>query len=670
MPIDLWMPPVLATLHLADLYRDPTMRLPTKLDWQKIPKMLAGTWPLPTPPWKSYAGGPDDTQILAEAIPELERAVGPIAIDTEYSRDRSHRLFTVGVGWRARDGQIRGVQIMGWPRLGLGPRTALSQTLAQMVKVNTIVFQNALADAPVLQDACGIPFPDGYWSYEDLMLAHAVLWSEWPHGLEFLASIYSPYPKMKHLAQDDPELYNWGDVVDTLVAWEAVAKELKADPLTEEIYRSQSLKLLPELARRKRTGIRVNGARITSAYAETHATIEQATRIGRAAAGWPVNLGSNKQIGKILYEQGGHARQFHKRTRKTTIDADAVATLRAHVDPAPDPDVDLTPAIALDRITQGADPILEARVLYADALQIQSHYLEPGLRALETDGRFYPDQLIHAQASGRWSTNDPPLAQLPKDLHDIVMPDPGTVWLGWDWDQIELRINAAQSNDVPTLLAFRQGWDIHTLNTCDCLGIVYPPNRTADLHTDRLCTAWRTNLHWEGKDDPRRVFAKRFVFRLDYGGDPARAGDIPGAKALGLDSRRLVLASNRYLAQHPEKAAWRREIAKTARESHTIRTFKGRLRRLLGTGKGIEREAFNHPMQGGVVDIFNLTFVAVTCQLPHLRWLYGVHDAQWWECPADRVAETWPKLKALVEREWTIGGMKITIPATYKERRP
>jgi DNA polymerase-1 len=372
-----------------------------------------------------------------------------------------------------------------------------------------------------------------------------------------------------------------------------------------------------------------------------------------------------------LYDVLGLPVQKHKKTRRPTIDSDAIALLRNQVGVAPDEREEedgLTYEEALQRISLGADPILEARVLYAGALQIQSHYLEPARKALaDGDGRFYPDQLIHAQASGRWSTNDPPLAQLPSDLRDIVCADPGTVWLGWDWDQIELRINAALSGDAPSIEAFAQDWDIHTLNACDLFGLPYPPNRV-DPHTAEDAAVWRELVRWQGKDDLRRVFAKRFVYRLDYGGDPARAGDVPGAKVLGLTSSLLVRASNRYLAQHPQKAEWRRQIATEATTTRISRTFAGRRRRLLGDGKKAIREAFNQPMQGGVVDIFNTTFIQLKDACPWLEWAYGMHDSQNWACPVGRVTETLPKLRSIIEQEWDIAGIKTRFPATYKPK--
>ena len=122
----------------------------------------------------------------------------------------------------------------------------------------------------------------------------------------------------------------------------------------------------------------------------------------------------------------------------------------------------------------------------------------------------------------------PALQQLPGDLSDIYVPDVGKVWMKHDWDAVELRIQGAIANDKPLLDVFANRWDPHTANMCDVLGYPHPTNRRDPHHAPEDDT-WRRTLDWRGKDDLRRRFAKVFVFRLIYRGDPRFAADIPGA---------------------------------------------------------------------------------------------------------------------------------------------
>jgi hypothetical protein len=73
-------------------------------------------------------------------------------------------------------------------------------------------------------------------------------------------------------------------------------------------------------------------------------------------------------------------------------------------------------------------------------------------------------------------------------------------------------------------------------------------------------------------------------------------------------------------------------------------------------------------MQGGTVDIFNITFIQILDMFPWLGWVYGMHDSQNWSCPVERVKETVAPLRALVTQEWTIGGVKTSFPATFKPK--
>jgi len=260
--------------------------------------------------------------------------------------------------------------------------------------------------------------------------------------------------------------------------------------------------------------------------------------------------------------------------------------------------------------------------------------------------RVYPSMKIHAQASGRWSITEPPLQQFPDELYALLIPDSDEVWIGWDWDQIELRILAALADDEVYLDAFERGDDVHKYNAAAifdvALGVV-------------------TN--------EQRQFAKRFVYRLNYGGDPRMAGDIPGAKQLGLTPKQLVVASNRYLLAHPKLAAWRVKVEAEARTSKVSRTFMGRRRRLLGDGRGIVREAYNHPMQGAVADILNTVTIRIAQEVPAATVVYTVHDAAWWALPKVEVQRGELAIQHVLQEAWDVEGRRISIPVKWKTPR-
>lgn len=655
--------PVLGTLHLADLYRNPKMTIPTVRDWQKVREFLDGKWPLPQPEYR--------TEVIAGACEDWFRGAhgAPfVAIDTEYNPDNGF-LLLIGLGYPG----ARYVSQFDHKNADWRERRAFGELLKELIITKPVIFQNAIADIPVIEQAYGITHRD-YCRIEDTMLGHAVLWSDWPHTLEFLASIYGKHNKMKHLSTTDPNLYNVGDVVDTISAWEGISGEFKGDPLSYKIYRDQSINLIPIILKAQSKGLRVNRARVDSALQELSDTKKWAQSIAQLYAGYPINIGSDDQLKFYLYEEECLPPQFLPRSKKWTVDGDAIAALRALVGPAFDPDEEAKEGLSIqsacDRLEAGAHPILEARVVYAAAQQSLSHYvlpmcyLEGGLKRIKDE--IHPHFLCHAQASGRWSTVDPPMAQIPKTLQDLVIPHEGERWIDFDWDQIELRLLGALSQDEIYQEAFQKGWDIHTLNCCDVFGWEYPSDKRKP-HDAPSDAAWRNKVKWAGKDDPRRRFAKVFIFRLNYGGEAKTATDIPGTKQLGLKAGDLVIGSRKYLGKHPRIRQYWDSITREGIAKREIRTFRGRRRRLLTDSKSaMKRLIYNHPMQGGVSDIFNITLIRIANALPNAVFKYGVHDSQKWGVPEHEYDRSLEVVKEIVNTPWNINGTDVVLPATFK----
>ena len=661
--------PVYGVLHIADLMRDPKMKYVSRQDWRKVQRVLDRTWPQEIPdvlvienddhlPW---------FEKFIEMIPEMTT---PLAIDTEYHA-KSKDLYMIGIGYTDEEYELtHGIQI-SWSSKWLSSRAKLliRDQLRLLVLTRSVVFHNALADLPVLEQALGLTW-DSYLRIDDTMLMHAVLWSELPHSLEFLASLYSQHDKMKHLKGHDMLRYNWGDVLVTLDAYIAMTQELDHDPQSRKVYEHQSLKLLPVLWEGLNRGIRVNEHGVVPASEYMQAGMTESQRIAESYVGWPLNLSSNQQMQKQLYEIERLPQKKSKKTSKVTVDKDALTELRTlyvEVDPA---EV-LSVEVIQDRLKKGAHPLLEAKALWTASEQLYTSYVKP----LECeDGRIvkrvYPDIHIHAQASGRHSTTNPPLAQVPEKLaKTLFIPDPDEVWFCFDWVQQELIMNAILSDDTPTLEAIQKGWDVHTMVCCELFDLEKPPD-LQDPHHALVNRAWRETVQWEGKADPRRHYTKAFEYSLDYGKDPKNMDKIPNARKLGITSRVAEKMARRYLSAHPNKARSREKIRRDAINYGMVRTFAGRRRMLLSDGNAKVREAFNHPMQGGGADILNLTILAVKDRFPYSRYIYGVHDSAKFAFPLKYAGRDWEPFQEIVEREWDIYGRKIRFPAEFEQRRP
>jgi DNA polymerase I-like protein with 3'-5' exonuclease and polymerase domains len=208
------------------------------------------------------------------------------------------------------------------------------------------------------------------------------------------------------------------------------------------------------------------------------------------------------------------------------------------------------------------------------------------------------------------------------------------------------------------------------MNCCDVFGYEQPLD-LVDPHSSALAARWRTVYQWRGKDDLRRTFAKRFVYRLDYGGKPEYAGDIPGARELGLDAAALVEGADTYLERHPAKRAWRARKDTELEQTRIARTFMGRPRRLTDPNPGRRyRAGINHEHQGATTDINNTWILAIARALPWARYQYGAFDSQTWEVPEDRVADAEAAIRAIVDGScWDVGGRELRVPVDFKPAR-
>lgn len=653
--------PVLATLDISTLVRDSSkrnatapnsaMRLPTLRDFARANEFIRGEYPLPWPTMRSLGRHAYDD--LADA---------PfVVVDTEYEPE-TKRVYQVG---------LYGPGTLVWIWDENDPYTVSRDDMLAIVKTlaetTTLVVQHAPADLPVLHldyDECK--------RIEDTVLAHSALWSEWKHNLRFLVSMYGKHEPVKHLGPGSWE-YLRGDVVETANVWTGISKELNADILSKNVYERYLRPLTPIIIDANRRGIRVNTPEVERLDAIYQSKIRDAERVAEAYVGYPILLDGPQLVRYLttIEDVFGETRIRPSKTKggNVALDKDVVATLRDAYLPR-DEDEELSLENTLSRIARGGHPLLEARAFFIESRQRRSAYIVP----LLGKSRIYPTFLPFAQATGRWSTIDPPLAQLPSDLRTLIRPDDDESWIEFDWNNIEAFIMAYESNDPILLEALTKGYDLHTINVCDLFGYPYPTN-LRDPHTSKEDTEWRRLYRWEGKDDVRRVFAKRFMFRLFYGGKPEGAPSIPGADLLvpfGLDKKSLVSAAKAWIRKHPAITRYWKTIEYDATHKGIARTAFGRRRVLLEWDfERRIRQAYDQPMQGLVSDIMNETLILLWNATKERggRLIYTMHDSVKWGVKTKYLDECLLTTKSIAEREITIRERQVSFGATYHVRR-
>lgn len=715
------LPSVYVVEELSKVMKDPKLWWLTEIDWRKAPR-IGQTWPSVIP--SRLIARPDNWNEVLKWLTTAIQKSPYVAIDTEFVGRPfgvSQPLLTmVGLGYIDSTGGIHGLQIdcrAAEPWM----KASFYKHLADLVARVPVLFQNFAADMPVLKRCAGIEYAS-YKQVDDQMLAHAVIYCELPHDLEFLTSIYGQYYKIKHLGDydstedvkwaslrwliakgwlapvqgDTPDLlYNWGDVIEPLMIWSHLKRAFDMDQQAYQVYRSQSIGLIPQLLKSMERGIKINKPRVIEARDEYKDRVKQAGLLAESYYGKPINLGSDDQIGYYCYTEMGYPVQTSKKTKNPTVDEDAVASLREHVGPEVDTKVPLTLALALVRIDLGADPILEARVLYQEAQHALDAYIyglvssvytaqaesakkkarneakKNGFSLGDIVERVYPNFAIHTQKNARWSTTNPPLAQLPGDLRDIIIPDEGECWPHWDWKGMELHFLECHSGSRILKDAHDNGVDLHTWTMCKMFGFQLPPN-LKDPFGDPVNQPWRDRYGLKSSGDPRRVFSKSARFEMNYGGTGATAASK--AIRMGLSKTEVNRALNNLLTADVDYYRWRQTIERQVKATRIIRTFTGRPRRFLSIGQQhgtavpakVVREALDYPMQAGVSDVANLTIIEMTKRFPQLMLSWTMHDAQYYHCKvADLTPELIAGIKEVANLPYTIEGRTKCFPLDF-----
>jgi len=299
---------------------------------------------------------------------------------------------------------------------------------------------------------------------------------------------------------------------------------------------------------------------------------------------------------------------------------------------------------------------------------------------------------IHAQAEHRFSYIDPPLAQLPTDLEDIYIPDPGWPWLCWDWSQIEDWIIGILCQDPQFLKELAEGWDKHTILCIELFDLPPCPDytdpnspawrRACNLincrHENRRCyeqvrpgdiAEWQWEVSWKGKDDLRRKLAKNLGHALKYGKDPRLAHHMPGFKAAGIPKERAIRGASRYLARYPLMLEWRARVADYALRTGEVRDFTGRRWPIFERDiEAVKRRAYNGPGQMGVSSVHN-TVMDLTNQTfgEDVLFKWGKHDSQKWAIIENLWDRINPGIRKIVLREWDVEGHPTVFPARFEE---
>ena len=391
----------------------------------------------------------------------------------------------------------------------------------------------------------------------------------------------------------------------------------------EKLYFDVELPLCRVLADMERSGFLVDGGALARFGRELSDTIDRLEQRIYAAAGQQFNINSPKQLGKVLFEDLGLP---HGKKTKTgwSTNADVLEKLKDH-------------------------PLVADVLTYRQYAKLKSTYADGLLKVIDPDGRIRTSFQMTVTATGRLSSTEPNLQNIPtrtelgSQMRRMFVAAPGNLLVDADYSQIELRLLAHISGDEVMQQAFRSGEDFHTLTASKVFHV--PPEEVTHQMRSR---------------------AKAVNFGIVYGISPFSL-----SQDIGVTVAEAKEYMERYFATYTGVRRYMTEVVEQARQQGYVATLFGR-RRALPELKSSnfnlrsfgERVALNMPIQGTAADIMKLAMIRVEHRLSNeglaARLIMQVHDELIVECPA---AEA-PRIEALLQEEMQgVAQLSVPLPA-------
>jgi DNA polymerase I-like protein with 3'-5' exonuclease and polymerase domains/uracil-DNA glycosylase len=304
-------------------------------------------------------------------------------------------------------------------------------------------------------------------------------------------------------------------------------------------------------------------------------------------------------------------------------------------------------------------------------------------------GRMHPGWNAHVAATGRLSSSKPINAQnFPYAMRTMVTAAPGNVLVGADADQLEIRVAAAHWGVEKYLRAFEQGKDPHSMTAfmvfgdrfCQAAGI---DPRYFEEAGKLVGKAYDDKGTFIGKGEAKnlRSLSKAVHFASQYMAGVERVHkmiqstetdngdgttDLPYAK---LPLRRIRQMRENWLSGATEyEAGWNREITAYRQSGYLAEPVTGRRRDFLD-GEN-PNELANFPIQGGAAGLMNISILQLHEAIPRNKWGPGtgiigqVHDWIGVECPADKAEEVKGLLEECMNQTHpNLPGVKFTATA-------
>ena len=403
---------------------------------------------------------------------------------------------------------------------------------------------------------------------------------------------------------------------------EATEKKLAQLGMTKLFYDIE-MPLCRVLADMQEQGFLIDRAALSSFGESLTGTIAELERAIYDQSGCEFNINSPKQLGEVLFDKLMLPAGKKTKTGWST-NADVLEKLR------------------------GKHPIVQMALDYRMLTKLKSTYADGLLKLIDSDGRIRTKFQMTVTATGRLSSTDPNLQNIPirkelgSHIREMFIASKGNVLVDADYSQIELRLLAHISGDKHMQEAFLSGEDIHAVTASQVFNT--PLGEVTSLQRSR---------------------AKAVNFGIVYG---ISAWSL--AQDIGVMQAEAKAYMDAYLNKYDGVREYMKSVVENAKCDGYVETLYARRRYLpeikssnFNTRSFGERVALNMPIQGTAADIIKLAMVNVYNRLNaeglKAKLILQVHDELICECPEDEAQTV-----ANILREEMSGAAQLSVPLT------
>jgi len=498
---------------------------------------------------------------------------------------------------------------------GVCALTPMELQMAPLPRLDALVLHDARATMHLLENA-GIAY--GSVRFDTALAAYDLNPSQSDYPVSKLATTF-----LGKTVED-------GDAAACAEAVWLLAEPLKAELEKQgetRLYEEIELPLCTVLYSMERRGIAIDRNQLAQFGKMLEERIVDCEALIYGYSDGPFNIQSPKQLGTLLFEKLGLPAGKKTKTGYST-NADVLEKLK------------------------DKHPIIPAIMDYRMLTKLKGTYADGLMKVIGPDGRIHTTFQNLVTATGRLSSTDPNLQNIPvrtdlgAEIRKMFVPGPGNVLVDADYSQIELRVLAHIADDKTMQRSFCEGMDIHTATASQVFGV--PADQVTPL---------------------QRRHAKAVNFGIVYG-----ISEFSLAEDIGVNRYEARDYIDSYLANYHGVRDYMKKVVEDARELGYTQTLYGRRRYIpelkssnFNVRQGAERIALNTPIQGTAADLIKLAMIrvenALNSQFPEAKLLLQVHDELIVECPEAQAAD----VAALVSREMQ-GVAQLKVPLTAEAK--